>query len=357
MSIQETLTAALATYSVSDAAIAEMKERCAGLTIAGVDDKEGEKIVRDNRLVARRWRLGVEKRRNELLEDARLYTGGVNGRAKALREGCEGIEKPLQAEENRIKAEREQIVQAAERKRQLVIQNRLEALAKYRRVALVSDVEALSDAEFMVQLTEAREAHEEKQRAEEAERKRRQKEDDDRKTEAERLRKEREKLAEDQQKLDEQAKRVREDTHRHRTEVLAELGYIATTEELDLPPVEFRELVERIKVAEPEVEPEPEPASEAPQFYCEKCDGTSLGEECKNPDCPEPIEELEAPKGVPTPPPPLEQQRALVRGIARRVDGLRTEIPDVWCQRGIDNLLVVCARSIATLADEPEVSP
>lgn len=119
---------AIATYNVTDAAIAEMKESYGKLTIKGLDDREGYKAVHEARMVVKNTRVGIEKTRKALGEEAREYLNKVNGEAKRIIGELEPVEAHLAAEEKKIDDEKERLKAEAERKEQEQLQGRVAKL-------------------------------------------------------------------------------------------------------------------------------------------------------------------------------------------------------------------------------------
>ena len=82
----------VALFSVTDASIAELKQKASKMeatTPAGYEE------VRLTIAETRSLRGSIEKKRNELLEDARNYTNNVNGEAKRVTAALFAIEEPL----------------------------------------------------------------------------------------------------------------------------------------------------------------------------------------------------------------------------------------------------------------------
>ena len=87
---------ALAEYGtlISDAAIAEFREKFSGLS---ADTKEGYEDVRRAIAVCRTTRTGIERKRKELNQDAQAWIKIVNSEAARLTIEVESIEDPLKA--------------------------------------------------------------------------------------------------------------------------------------------------------------------------------------------------------------------------------------------------------------------
>lgn len=103
----------LIAFSVSDAAIATLRDEYMGLTIAGVDDVAGFKRVHSARINVKDKRVSVEKTRKELKADALKFGQTVDAEARRLTSLLEPIEAHLESEESRIQKEKEAIKNAA----------------------------------------------------------------------------------------------------------------------------------------------------------------------------------------------------------------------------------------------------
>jgi hypothetical protein len=98
-------------FSVADNQIAIASERYMALTINGVDDKEGYKLVHAAHMEVKGMRTDVEKTRKELKADALAWGKKVDGEAKRLKAGLEPIETHLKAEKDAVEAEKARILQ------------------------------------------------------------------------------------------------------------------------------------------------------------------------------------------------------------------------------------------------------
>jgi hypothetical protein len=101
--------APLVQYSVSDSAIAEMRDAYMPLAIAGAEDSDGFKRVHEARIRVKTTRVDIEKKRKELKEDALRWGRTVDGEAKRLTALLEPIESHLQTEEDGYTAAKEAI--------------------------------------------------------------------------------------------------------------------------------------------------------------------------------------------------------------------------------------------------------
>jgi len=96
-------------FNVSDAAIAELAQQYMPLLISGIDDKDGQKRVKEARSIVKRYRIDVDKRRKELSYVALEYQRRINGEAKRITEQLQPIEQHLEAQEKAVADEIERI--------------------------------------------------------------------------------------------------------------------------------------------------------------------------------------------------------------------------------------------------------
>lgn len=71
-------------YDLPEAKIAEIKDFCEKIVIAGVDDKEGYKLAKDAKNKVIKYRTAIEAKRKSLNEDSQTVIKGINGEAKRL---------------------------------------------------------------------------------------------------------------------------------------------------------------------------------------------------------------------------------------------------------------------------------
>lgn len=109
--IEESL--AVIQYDVTEAAIAELASKYAGLKIVDPASYEHVRVALGD---VRTKRIGVEKRRKELKADALEYGRKVDARAKELTESLLAIENPLQDEKDKADVEKEKARQEKARK-------------------------------------------------------------------------------------------------------------------------------------------------------------------------------------------------------------------------------------------------
>lgn len=155
----ERITSVPITYEIDATALTSKVQSYQGLTIAGVDDREGYKAVSEARKDLKRVRVSIENRRKELKADALAYGKRVDDAAKALTALIEPTEQRLLAEEERIDTEKERIKREAEEARQRKLQDRVNALGPTGTAISLPDLQAMSDEAFEVFLAARQEEH------------------------------------------------------------------------------------------------------------------------------------------------------------------------------------------------------
>lgn len=154
-SLDARIAADVATYSPTDATIAELAARFRGLSIDGIDDSEGEKAVRLARSEVRDYRTAVEKRRKALKADALAYGRAIDGEAKRITAALLEVEEPLAEELDAVKAERDRLAAEAEEAERAKMTARLDALQATGVTIAVASVQSWTDEEFADALREA----------------------------------------------------------------------------------------------------------------------------------------------------------------------------------------------------------
>jgi hypothetical protein len=105
---------ALVLFDITDAAIAELASRYMGLTIQGIDDKQGLDAVHRARIDVKTRRVSVQKSGKAHREKANAYLKIVLTEEKRVLSLLEPIEDHLSEEENRVVEEVARIKAAAE---------------------------------------------------------------------------------------------------------------------------------------------------------------------------------------------------------------------------------------------------
>ena len=102
---QEFINSQLKKYNVTDAALADIKQRYGELSVHGPDDKAGYDAVKAAIADVRSVRTGIEKKRKELKDLALRYGRAVDDEAKRLTSEVSQIEERLKVEKERTDKE------------------------------------------------------------------------------------------------------------------------------------------------------------------------------------------------------------------------------------------------------------
>ena len=183
--IEEKTETGLQILDKREAKLIELADKYKGLKIAGVEDKEGYKKVREARIELKNERVAVENDAYALRENAVKFQKTVIAREKELVGIVATVEKTLQGEEAVYVRALEAIKIEKEREEKARIQNRIKALAKFNYALDLYEVSTMPDDKFNELLTQVEidfNAHQESLRWEKAE------EERIRNEEAERLR-------------------------------------------------------------------------------------------------------------------------------------------------------------------------
>ena len=122
-------------------------------------------------MIVKNKRVAVEKKRVELKADALEYGRAVDAEAKRLTALLAPIEGHLEAEENAVTEERERIKRAAEERRRVMIQDRVDKLATCGVVADVGKVAELTAEQWEAAYADALKIKADREAAAEAQRK------------------------------------------------------------------------------------------------------------------------------------------------------------------------------------------
>jgi hypothetical protein len=122
------ITTELKQFDITDTAIAELKDRYMGLTIKGLDDKEGFQQVHTARMDIVKRRTSVTKTGKDMRAEANAYNKAVLDEEKRILRLLAPIEEHLDAEETRITDEKTRIKRAAEEAEEKRVQFRVDRL-------------------------------------------------------------------------------------------------------------------------------------------------------------------------------------------------------------------------------------
>lgn len=142
-------------FDVSEAAIAELRDKYLTLKIDGVNDKKGYADVHEARMVVRSTRAAVEKTRVKLKADALEFGRKVDTEAKRLTALLDPIYDHLDAEQTAIDEAKEKAKREAEEAKRAKLQARLDALREVNCIANSLTVEAMTDEQFKEALDDA----------------------------------------------------------------------------------------------------------------------------------------------------------------------------------------------------------
>ena len=150
-------------YDITEARVAELREKYEGLKIKGPTDKGGLALVRVGRLECKGIRVAIEKRRKQYNSGALDFTRTVNSKAKEATAPVLILETSLKAEEDRIKAEIAEIKAAKIREAEERLQSRVNLLQRFGKQVSLVNPKAMSDDEFQAAYDKAKAEHEAEQ--------------------------------------------------------------------------------------------------------------------------------------------------------------------------------------------------
>lgn len=138
----------LITYSVTDAAIAEMSAQFMPLKVFGIDDAEGYARCKEARNTVRSKRVEVEKRRVELKKEALEFGRLVDGEAKRITAKLTEVEQHLVGQLAIIDDEKKRREEEAARAAKDRLDKRIAALQAVHAQFSIDAVSALSDEAY-----------------------------------------------------------------------------------------------------------------------------------------------------------------------------------------------------------------
>ena len=145
-------------FSVTEAAIAKMKEEYLVIVVSDFDDKVNYDLARSARLNVKEKRVAVEKKRKELKAESLKYGKNVDSKAKLISDELEAIEDYLQGQEDIVKLHQKKIEEAAELKRQADIAAELKLMEEEKaqmiadRLAIAQEKQILIDEREKIEL-------------------------------------------------------------------------------------------------------------------------------------------------------------------------------------------------------------
>jgi DNA repair exonuclease SbcCD ATPase subunit len=144
------------TFPDTAAKIAAKAAEYKALTIAGVNDAKGLKLVHDARMEVKTTRIAVEKRRVELKADALEYGKRVDAEAKRLTALLAPIEDDLEAKEKAIEDEKDRIKNAEKIAAAKKLADRMAALQAVEAYFTPDVVSGMTDEHFAKTVETAR---------------------------------------------------------------------------------------------------------------------------------------------------------------------------------------------------------
>jgi hypothetical protein len=138
-----------------EVSLIELKARCSGLKIAGIEDKVGFKAVREARLTLKDARVQIQKDGKSLRENAIKFQKAVIEKENQLIGIIEPIEKELLQEEETYNNLVEQERARKEREENERIQKRIDALAKFNHGLDVYEAKIMPEEDFQALLGHA----------------------------------------------------------------------------------------------------------------------------------------------------------------------------------------------------------
>lgn len=145
-------------FNPKKAELTTLADSFRGLTIAGIEDKEGYERVHKAQMKLREVRVDIEKKGKAAREDALAYQKAVIALEKDLIAITEPVESALKAEKERIDAEKERIKKEAEEKEAARVQALVDKLAAVGFVANPFGIATMDAATFEALLAEKTEA-------------------------------------------------------------------------------------------------------------------------------------------------------------------------------------------------------
>lgn len=154
----ETLTTetGLAILDKREAGLKALKEEYEGLTISGIDDREGYKRVSEARKILKGERVGITKDAKQLRDGANKFCSTVIARERELIKIIEPLEEKLYDQEKAIDDEKERLEAEAEKKEADRVQDRVNQLAKFNQAIDFFEAKNISDEAFNELLNQAR---------------------------------------------------------------------------------------------------------------------------------------------------------------------------------------------------------
>lgn len=334
------IAAGIKAFEAKKIELQELADSANGLTINGIEDREGLKVLSSKRKELKAMRVEITKQGKSMRDTLTAVSRNISAKEKELVEIIEPVEKELQSKEDAIEAEKERIRQGEIERENARIQKRIDALAQYGYQIDYTDIKAMSDETFDKYL-EAAKAQFENEQAEKAEQERLQREREEkerleREAEAKRIEDERKELEalrkkqeEAQRIIDEQNARIAAENKRIEDEK-------AAIEAARQKEIEDKKRAEEIRIAQEKAAESArlkaiEDAKEAERIRAEKEEKERIAAERKAARQPDKIkiqEYIKAIKSVPVPDMKTEDGQVImsqIQELITRFDAYSTE--------------------------------
>lgn len=157
-------------YDPTEAAIADLKVKYMPLTIGGIDDRKGYKVVDEARRHVKSLRCAVENRRKEMKAPAVEWGRRVDAKAKEITAALQPIEDHLVAEQKQVDDEKARIEAERQTAVAAMVKARVEELEKYGYHVLPETARDMTEEQYQGDLATAKAAWEMEQAQKERER-------------------------------------------------------------------------------------------------------------------------------------------------------------------------------------------
>jgi len=138
----------LSKYPASKTLIDELKLKCVGLSISGIEDKEGYNKVHEVRMEIKNNRVAFTTAYKDSKKETKLFWDKVDEKVTAVNLELSSMEDPLYEMEKEIDTEKERIKQEKIRQEQEKLQSRINRLMAYKTQIVVESLRILKDDEF-----------------------------------------------------------------------------------------------------------------------------------------------------------------------------------------------------------------
>jgi len=151
-------------FSITDSAIAELKDSYIHLLINGVGDKNGYANVKNARAHMKSVRLDVEKKRKDLKEDSLKFGRAVDKEAKRITTLLMEVESHLEAQMTTIDKEIARLEREEHEAKMKKVQDRVSSLSRVGAHIDLAVVSKMNDEDFTTLLNSSTEQFNEQQR-------------------------------------------------------------------------------------------------------------------------------------------------------------------------------------------------